>query len=209
VKYYLEHILSACCYAATLSQLLGGQNMPEYSHPAPPARITTRRQIIAAVALSLGGLAAGKKLSAQTPQESMKQVPSTSANDSRTSLHQENIINAAPSRIYEALLDSKQFAAFSGMPADIDRKPGGAFTMFGGLIMGRNVELTPNVRIVQAWRPSHWDPSVYSIVRFDLKPQGAGSLVVLDHTGFPQGEYDHLYSGWTGHYFEPLKKFLT
>jgi activator of HSP90 ATPase len=38
---------------------------------------------------------------------------------------------ASPQRIYEALLDSKQFAAFSGMPAEIDAKAGGAFSMFG------------------------------------------------------------------------------
>jgi hypothetical protein len=34
----------------------------------------------------------------------------------------------------------------------------GAFNTFGGLIEGRNVELIPNRRIVQAWRPAHWDP---------------------------------------------------
>src|SRR5271170_6735230 len=101
--------------------------------------ILSRRQIIASAALALGGLAAGNELRAQTAQESMKQIPSTPSSDARTSLHQENLINAAPARIYEALLDSKQFAAFSGMPADIDPKAGGAFTMFGGMIMGRNV----------------------------------------------------------------------
>jgi activator of Hsp90 ATPase-like protein len=64
--------------------------------------------------------------------------------------------------------------------------------MFGGVIVGRNVELLPNERIAQAWRPAHWDPGVYSIVRFELKPQGSGTKVVLDHTGFLQGDYDHL-----------------
>jgi len=183
--------------------------MRENHDPISLAGVTTRRQIISGAALAFGSLAAGAKLYAQTPLESMKQIPGTPLNDARTSLHQENIIDAPPSRIYEAFLDSKQFAAFSGMPADIGRKAGGAFTMFGGLIMGRNVELTPNVRIVQAWRPTHWEPSVYSIVRFDLNVQAAGTLVVLEHYGFPPGEYDHLYSGWTGHYFAPLKKFLT
>jgi len=46
-------------------------------------------------------------------------------------------------------------------------------------------------------------------VRFDFKAQDGGTLVVLDHKGFPAGDYDHLYSGWTSHYFEPLKKFFT
>jgi activator of HSP90 ATPase len=80
--------------------------------------------------------------------------------------------------------------------------------MFGGLIVGRNVELLPNKRIVQAWRPSHWDPGVYSIVRFQLKPQGSGTKVVLDHIGFPQGDYDHLEAGWRAHYSDGLAKYL-
>ena len=76
------------------------------------------------------------------------------------------------------------------MPATIDATAGGAFSTFGGLIEGRNIELIPNQRIVQAWRPTHWDPGVYSIVRFELKPKGSETTVVLDHTGFPEGEFD-------------------
>lgn len=80
--------------------------------------------------------------------------------------------------------------------------------MFGGLIVGRNVELVPTQRIVQAWRPTHWNPGIYSIVRFDLKPDGPQTLIVLDHTGFPEGEFDNLAHGWKSHYWEPLAKFL-
>jgi activator of HSP90 ATPase len=139
----------------------------------------------------------------------MKKTPSTAANQARTSLHQEIDIKSSPQRIYELLLDSKQFAAFSGMPAEVDPKAGGAFSMFGGMIVGRNVELVPNQRIVQAWRPASWDPGIYSIVKFELKPQGSETKVVLDHTGFPQGAFDHLDPGWGMRYWEPLKKFLA
>jgi len=118
-------------------------------------------------------------------------------------------MKSAPQRLYEALLDPKQFAAFSGMPAEIDPKPGGAFTLFGGQIVGRNIELVPNQRIVQAWRPSHWDPGIYSIARFELKPAGTGTTIVFDHTSFPAGEFDHLQWGWHNHYWQPLTKFLS
>jgi activator of HSP90 ATPase len=139
----------------------------------------------------------------------MAQKPGSAANPSRTSLHQENNFKASPERIYAVLLDSKQFAACTGLPAEIDPKAGGVFSMFGGLIVGRNIELVPNERIVQAWRPSHWDPGVYSVVRFEFKPQGAETLVILDHTGFPEGQYDHLSDGWNSHYWQPLAKFLA
>jgi activator of HSP90 ATPase len=170
---------------------------------------TTRRQLITGVAVAFGGLAVGHEIWGKSEQQAMKGTQGTSANQKRTSLHLEFDYKASLQRIYEALLDSKQFAAFSGMPAEIDPKAGGSFSMFGGMIVGRNVELIPNQRIVQAWRPTHWDPGVYSIVRFELKPQGSETMLVLDHTGFPEGEFDSLESGWHSHYGEPLKKFFV
>ena len=81
--------------------------------------------------------------------------------------------------------------------------------MFGGLILGRNVELVPNQRVVQAWRPASWDPGVYSMVKFELRGQAASTRIVLDHTGFPEGSFRHLDAGWYTHYWEPLRKFLA
>jgi len=169
----------------------------------------TRRQMIAGVAMAFGAMAAGSKVWGDTQQQSMKEAPSSPANEKRTSFHLETEYKASPERIYNVLLDSKQFAALTGMPADIDPKAGGAFSMFGGMIVGRNVELVSSQRIVQAWRPTHWDPGVYSIVKFELKSQGAETVLVLDHNGFPEGEYDHLEWGWHNHYIDPLKKFMA
>jgi activator of HSP90 ATPase len=62
---------------------------------------------------------------------------------------------------------------------------------------------------VQAWRPTHWEPGIYSIVHFEFNPRASETTLIFDHTGFPAGEYDHLDSGWQSHYWEPLKKFLV
>jgi len=187
-------------------------------HTGIPANTFTRRQMIARAAIAFGSLAAGARVFGQAQQQSMKETPSTAANEKRTSIHLEEDYKVGPARIYEALLDAKQFAAFSGFPAEIDRSAGGAFSMFGGLIVGRNVDLVTNQRIVQAWRPTHWDAGVYSIVKFELKDRGsftagghsvAFARLVLDHTGFPEGEYDHLLSGWHEHYIDRLTSFLV
>ena len=95
------------------------------------------------------------------------------------------------------------------MDSTIDPTPGGAFTQFGGQITGRNIELIPNQRIVQAWRPGHWDPGIYSIVHFEFHPHAAETTLIFDHTGFPAAEYDHLDWGWYHHYWDPLKKFFA
>lgn len=183
--------------------------MNEREKQTAPANTFTRRQVIAGLGIALGGMAAGSELWANTPPQAMKAAPGATANQTRTSIHQEVAFTATPQRIYEVLLDSKQFAAFTGLPAEIDPKAGGVFKMFGGMIVGRNVELIPDQRIVQAWRPTSWGPGVYSIVKFELKSQGAGVLVVLDHTGFPESDFDGLTSGWPERYWEPLKKFLV
>jgi activator of HSP90 ATPase len=170
---------------------------------------STRRHMLAAGALAFGGVFVAAGAQGLTRQQSVKETPATSANQKRTSLHQEVEFKADLDRIYEVLLDSKQFGNATGLSAQIDPIEGGAFKTFGGLIVGRNVELVADQRIVQAWRPTHWDPGVYSIVRFQLKPQMSGSVLILDHTGFPEGEYEHLNEGWPTRYWEPLKKFLA
>jgi activator of HSP90 ATPase len=126
------------------------------------------------------------------------------------SIRQEVIIAASPERIYDTLLDAKHFSAFTGgAPAEIDGKPGGAFSCFGGMITGRNIELMPAQRIVQAWRVGNWPAGVYSIVRFELEAHGSGTKLTLDHAAFPEENAEHLESGWPKMYWEPLKKYLA
>jgi activator of HSP90 ATPase len=123
-------------------------------------------------------------------------------------IHQEIDFTVSPQRVYEALLDPKQFTVFSGRPAEINREAGGAFSLFNGHIIGRNLELVPNQRIVQAWRVVTWPEGAYSIARFDLKTQGPGTHLVFDHIGFPEGLHDHLAAGWEENYWSLLKKYL-
>jgi activator of HSP90 ATPase len=170
----------------------------------------TRRQVIVGSVVALGSLAVGSGAAQDSkPPQKMAVVPSAGPEGTRTSLHQEIAFNAGPERVYEALLDSKQFAAFTGMPAEISREAGGPLKMFGGLIVGRNIEIVSNERIVQAWRPGHWDPGVYSVVKFELRKKDSQTVLILDHTGFPEGDFASLDSGWHERYWEPLKKYLT
>jgi activator of HSP90 ATPase len=125
------------------------------------------------------------------------------------SIHQEPVFRANRKRAYEALMDEKQFSKMTGLPAEISREAGGAFSCFDKQIKGRNVELVPGERIIQAWRSEGWPPSIYSIVKFALMEQGSGTKIVFDHTGFPVGQAEHLADGWKGHYWESLEKYLA
>jgi activator of HSP90 ATPase len=181
--------------------------MNENKKQVTPASKQTRRQAVAGIAIGIVACARGF---AQNPQPSMNQVPSTTPNSKRTSLRQEVDLKATPQRIYQALLSSKDFAAYTGAPAEIDPKAGGAFSLFGGQVVGRNIELIPNQRIVQAWRVvADFPEGVYTLVKFELKPRDSQTSVILDQTGFAEGDFDHLSAGWHSHYWEPLKIFLA
>lgn len=176
-------------------------------------RTPTRRDVIAGLTLGLGSVAVvGTSAGAGT---------AGIARDME-SIHHEVNFKASPERLYAALTDAKQFqkvvllssAVKTGMvkdtrPAEISTVAGGEFAMFGGYITGRQIELVPNVRIVQAWRTGTWDPGTYSIARFALAPGGAGTLLTFDHTGFPKGEAEHLAEGWKTNYWQPLGKLLS
>ncbi len=126
-----------------------------------------------------------------------------------TAIHQEVDYGVAPARIYEILLDAKQFAACTKDAAEVRPEAGAPFKLFGGRIEGRNIELVTNRRIVQAWRPADWAAGEYSIVRFELAARGTGSRVVLDHTGFAADKWEGLNAGWSEHYWVPLHKYLN
>lgn len=187
--------------------------MSDGANLAVPANRPTRRQAIFGVAIAFGGLALGSTRVRAEVEDGISHTAEA--------IHQEPIFTASRKRIYEALTDSKQFdriielsGAMQAMhlpdkPAEISREAGGAFKLFGGYITGRQVDLVPNERIVQAWRTGSWAPGVYSIAKFELVEQGSGTRIAFDHTGFPQGDAEVLASGWKAHYWEPLAKLLA
>ena len=124
-------------------------------------------------------------------------------------IHQEVVFPVSPARVYEALIDSRKHSEFTGAPATISREAGGEIATHGGAIQGRNIELVPNRRIVQAWRAKDWGEGVYSVVRYELTPEGSHTRLVLDHSAFPDAEKSHLESGWHAMYWEPLAKYLV
>ncbi|HEX3904442.1 MAG TPA: SRPBCC domain-containing protein [Polyangia bacterium] len=123
-----------------------------------------------------------------------------------SNIHQEETFEATPGKIYRALIDAAEFAKLTGAPATGGGEEGSGFSLFGGHITGRQIELVPDRLVVQAWRAKPWPAGVYSIVRFALEPNGTGTRVLFDHDGFPADMKDHLAAGWTSNYWEPMRK---
>lgn len=176
------------------------------------ANSLTRRELSLRLLSILPAAALVGKASALTTAD-----PAPADNEiSRTaeSIHQEVVIKASPARVYQALTDTKQFSKVTdftipGAATAISPEVGGTFSLFGGVISGRHIEMIPNERLVQAWRERDWEPGLYSVVRFQLNGAGSDTRLVFDHTGFPQGKAESLASGWKSHYWEALQKYLA
>lgn len=118
------------------------------------------------------------------------------------------MIKASARAIYEALMDSKKHAKFTGSPAKISQKVGGKFTAYDKYISGVNLELVKDKKIVQSWRASNWPQIHYSKVTFLLKPTKGGTKLMFSHKGIPVKELKSIAWGWKTYYWHPLKLML-
>ena len=130
------------------------------------------------------------------------------------SIHQEAIIDAAPQQVYAVLTDGEKFAAATGQPARVSDQEGERFALFGGRVEGRQIELVPGERVVQAWRfggahPETWEAGVYSIVRFTLKADGGATRFVIDHDSIPSESEERIATGYPTFYQGPLANYFA
>lgn len=181
-------------------------------------RLTRRIFSVRLAALFSGlGVVKATMLSPETASAS----PLAEISRSAEAIHQEVNFNAWPMKVYNVLTEAKLFdgvvkysaamksGAISDAKAEISGEAGGTFSLFGGYVTGRQLELVPGQRLVQAWRSGSWAPGAYSIAKFELSQQGAGTKLVFEHVGFPQGQAEHLVAGWKGNYWEPMAKVLS
>ena len=138
-------------------------------------------------------------------------------------IHQVRVFNGARRRVFEALTVKSQFDkiiqlsgvmksdAMKGMrtPTILSPQLGSVFALFGGHIVGRQIEIVTDELIVQAWRAVSWSRGLYSIARFELSDQGGSTRLVFNHAAFPKGQAEHLASGWQANYWDPLTKLLS
>lgn len=123
-------------------------------------------------------------------------------------LKQTVIFSATPNQVYEALMDFKQHAAFTGDTAKISRSIGGRISAWGGYISGKNLSLVENKKIVQAWRAEDWPKNTWSEVSFTLTKTARGTRLAFVQTGLPEEQYEETKKGWVEFYWEPMKKYF-
>ena len=118
------------------------------------------------------------------------------------------IIKAKPHQIYSAWMNSGGHTKMTGSPAVVSDQVGGAFTAWDGYIEGRNIELIPDKKIVQAWRSLEFSPEEGdSVLEVTLEPVGDTTRLTLHHYNLPPhgAQYE---KGWEESYFQPMREYF-
>jgi activator of HSP90 ATPase len=125
-------------------------------------------------------------------------------------LKQSRTFSASTKDVYDAIMDSKKHAKFTGGPAKISTKVGGKHSAHGGYCEGVNLELKPGKKIVQTWRGQNWPAGHYSTITYALAPAGKGrTKLSFTHNGIPEAELESIKKGWIAHYWQPMEQMFT
>jgi len=116
-------------------------------------------------------------------------------------------INAEPSDVYAALTNPVTIELWSGNPAQMSTEPGSEFSLWEGDITGKNLEFIENRKVVQEWY--FGDQPEKSIVTILISPDGDSSVVTVEHTNIPDGDYSEISEGWREYYIGAITDFFN
>jgi len=118
--------------------------------------------------------------------------------------------NTSPEILYKLYMDAKQHAMIAGEPCKISAKVGSSYTVAGGYITGKNLQLIKNKLIVQSWKAKDWDKKAMdSTFIINLEPKGKDVVLHVTHANIPDEHYESIDQGWHDFYWTPWKQHLA
>jgi len=119
------------------------------------------------------------------------------------------VVPAQPADVYDAFVNARTHAAFTGAAATGVARVGGRFTSWDGYISGVHRELAKGRRLVQDWTTTEWpDGAEPSHVEFSFTAVKGGTEVRMVHSNVPAEQADSYRQGWIDYYWEPLKAYF-
>ncbi|RKR84817.1 activator of Hsp90 ATPase-like protein [Mucilaginibacter gracilis] len=116
------------------------------------------------------------------------------------------VIPATPEEIYNALTNPLSLQIWTGEEVQMSTEPGTDFSLWGGSIVGKNIEFIENKKIVQQWYfGEQAEESIVTIILHGAKNE---TSVELRHTNIPDDDFDDIVEGWDGAYFGSVIDFF-
>ena len=120
------------------------------------------------------------------------------------------IIPASPKEVYDAYVDPKKHAKFTGSGATGKPAVGGKMTAWDGYIFGKYLELEDGKRVVQEWTTTDWvEGYPASKLELTFKEVPEGTEITMVHSNVPKEKADEIADGWIEFYWNPLKEYFS
>ncbi len=121
-------------------------------------------------------------------------------------IKQSYLINSSIESVWKALVDPKEIEKWGGGPVKMDAKVGTKFSLWGGEIHGKNIEVAPLKKLRQEWYGGKWSEPSYAT--FTLSQEKGKTTVELLQQNVLDREEKDLADGWNRYYLGEIKRYL-
>lgn len=125
-------------------------------------------------------------------------------------IKQSILLPATPVEVYDAIVNARKHAAFTGAPAKSANRVGGKFTAWDGYITGKYLKLVPGKKIVEEWRTNEW-PADYppSVIELSFERVDKATRLTMVQAEVPAAQAPQYRQGWKDYYWTPLKVYFA
>ena len=117
-------------------------------------------------------------------------------------------IKAQTQDVFTALTNPFSIELWSGNQAVMSTEVGFEFSLWDGDIIGKNIEVLTNKKLVQEWYFGEEEEELKSIVTIKLWEKNSNTSVELNHSNIPDEAYENIVEGWNEAYFGAIKALL-
>jgi len=120
----------------------------------------------------------------------------------------EETMKCTGQELFNALTQRDMIQIFTGSEAKMAESAakGGEFTLLGGGISGKFLEVVPFTKIVKEWRLKSWPDGHFSKVEITIKQTKEDTKLTLKQSAVPVKEIQSTRGGWQRYYFEAMKR---
>jgi activator of HSP90 ATPase len=119
------------------------------------------------------------------------------------------VLPAPADQLYKMYMDSQTHSEITGAPAKISEESGSAFEAFGGLLVGRTIQVVKHRLVVQSWRTVNFKKTdADSTLIISFTPEDDDGRIDLVHLHVPDSDFQGICGGWDSRYFAPWLAYL-
>uniref|UniRef100_A0A915PNT2 Activator of Hsp90 ATPase AHSA1-like N-terminal domain-containing protein n=1 Tax=Setaria digitata TaxID=48799 RepID=A0A915PNT2_9BILA len=111
-----------------------------------------------------------------------------------------------PDQLWAVLTETELVRKWSNSDAELDLRPHGAFTLFGGMVTGEFVKIEPCKDLTMKWRLKTYPVGCFANITFGLKDEGDSTTLEVNVTDVPATEFDKTENGLHRFYIQNIMR---